>query len=458
MILKEYVVIGMFLFFGNIVLSQQRQFKKGNEAFDNLAYAKAIKLYKEAYKKGFTSKELYEKIADSYYFNSNLEKAVFWYKKLIISYSGTINTEHIDRYANSLIAISQYKEANMVKTRNVSDETDVSGLHDAAEYLNRIENLSGRFILDTLSINSRYSDYAPSFYEDQLVFTSSRNFGRATSFIHEWNDEPFLDLYAISNANEVKGLTKRNTSRLKGTINTKFHESSASFTKDKKTVYFTRSNFLHKKVKFNKKGYVLLKIFRAHFDGKKWGNVEELPFNSEEYSVSHPSISSDGRFLYFASDMPGGYGGLDLYVVEIDEYGCFKTPKNLGKPINTSGKETFPYIGDEGRLFFASNKHPGLGGLDVFVARTNRHGNIIIENLGKPINSNKDDFTFIIKEKAKIGYFASNRIGGVGGDDIYGFRQTIPFPKQYPVYRIFKQLEKHVLAQDTIKIQAITSW
>jgi len=459
MVLKGGIVIGIFLFFTNILISQERQFKKGNEAFDNLAYAKAIRLYKESYRKGGQYKELYEKLADSYYFNSELGEAVFWYKKLIVSYSGRIKPEHIDRYANSLIAISQYKEANKIRFQQDKEMSENLKENDSLDYLKRIENLSGRFVLDTLTINSQYSDYAPSMiYEDQLIFTSSRNTGRNTSFIHEWNDEPFLDVYKISKV--TKDSMGYDISRLRGDVNTRFHESSTSFTKDKKTMFFTRSNFLKGKVKYDKNGYVLLKMYKAHFNGKKWENIEELPFNSEEYSVSHPSLSSDGRFLYFASDMPGGYGGSDIYVVEIDEYGCFKKPKNLGKPINTAGKETFPYISDEGRLFFASDTHPGLGGLDIFMARTNFDGAVIVENLGKPINSNRDDFTFVIEEKSKKGYFASNRIGGVGGDDIYGFRQITSFPKQYPIYRIYKRIEKHVLLQeDTInKGQAITSW
>lgn len=444
MILRGYLFTLLLLFFTSVIFSQQKQFQKGNIAFDNLAYAEAIKLYEDAYDKGCEMKGLYERLADSYYYNSNLEKAVYWYKKLIVSFQGQIQSEHIDRYANCLISIREYKEANKVKKHLGSSTTkDIS-----LGYLDTLEGLSGRFELDTLKINSMYSDYAPSFYKEKLVFTSSRNIGTNTTFIHEWNNEPFLDLYMVTNVSVDS--VRKSTNRLKGNINTKFHESSTTFSKDFKTVYFTRSNFLDSKVKTNGQGHVLLKLYKATFDGKKWKNIEELPFNSDEYSVSHPALSPDGKLLYFASDKPGGYGQSDLYVVRINEQGGFGTPRNLGNRINTKGKETFPYISNTGRLFFASNGHKGLGSLDIFTAWSNENGEMTIENLGEPINSPKDDFTFIIDEDKNLGYFASNRKGGKGSDDIYGFKQLISFPVHYPSFKVKSTLERHVQLQEDI--------
>ncbi len=281
---------------------------------------------------------------------------------------------------------------------------------------------SKNFILSILNINSRYSDYAPSFHQEELVFSSSRDVNRVTKSFDAFNNQPFLDLYAAS-----KGTDKQRIKKLKGKINSKFHESSPVFSSDGKTVYFTRNNYSNKKSKTSTEGNVLLKIYKANYQDGKWINVREVPFCSDEYSVAHPTLSPDGRFLYFASDMPGSLGKSDLYVVSVHEDGSFGTPENLGNQINTEGRETFPFMSDNGKLFFASDGHIGFGGLDIFMAMSNQDDVVEIYNLGEPINSSEDDFTFIINEKNKIGYFASNRKGGKGDDDIYGFRQLILF-------------------------------
>lgn len=439
---KEYFCILLFMLSKSLMLSQEKHLEKGNLAFTNLAYVKAIKIYEKCHKRGACSKEMYENLADSYYYTFDFEKAVFWYKKLIVNFSGDLDTLHIDRYANCLRAVEEYKEAAKVKRYLANDLTENLGM----QYLNEIKKSSHKFVLDTLQFNSKYADYAPSYYGEDLVFTSSRISGINTKWRNKWNGEPFLDLYNIpsSKINNKRG----DIHKLKGSINTPFHESSTAFSKDLKTVYFTRNNFHNKKVGRGKNGLMLLKIYRATYDGQKWGKVEELPFNGEDYSITHPSLSKDGKLLYFVSDMPGGYGQTDLYVVDIKEDGSFGEPRNLGYDINTEGRETFPYIADSGRLFFASDGHKGLGGLDIFAAWTDTFENLIIENLGEPINTSKDDFSFIINEDKGTGYFASNRAGGKGGDDIYGFTLENPFPENYYTYRVIKRaLQKRLYLQ-----------
>ncbi|MFD2562706.1 TolB family protein [Aquimarina rubra] len=280
---------------------------------------------------------------------------------------------------------------------------------------------SANFIIESLRINSKNSDYAPSFYKGELVFASSRNSKSMTVILQEHTNEPFSDLYITG-----KNIPDKGVSKLQGMINTKFNESSATFSPDQKTVYFTRNNYSKRKFKRNSDGYVSLKIYKADYVNGKWKNIEELPFSSDEYSIAHPALSPDGRFMYFASDMPGSYGQSDLYVVEIFEDGTYGTPRNLGDKINSPGRETFPYISDRGTLFFASDGHEGLGGLDIFMVLPNRTTGWSIYNLGAPINSVKDDFTFIINEENNTGYFASNRINGKGGDDIYGCKLLVP--------------------------------
>ncbi|WP_281990389.1 hypothetical protein [Aquimarina aggregata] len=314
------------------------------------------------------------------------------------------------------------------------------------------EKKSKNFVLNILKINSKGSDYAPSFYNGELIFASSRDVNSISKTFDALNNQPFLDLYKTIEINNQQRVRK-----LKGKINSKFHESSAVFTQDKKTVYFTRNNYSKKKYGTNDEGVVLLKIYRASYYEGKWRDVEELPFNSDDYSIAHPALSPDGKHLFFASDMPGSFGKSDLYKVDIYEDGNFGTPVNLGERINTKERETFPYVSDKGNLFFASNGHSGFGGLDIFMTLPNKDGNIEVYNLGKPINSEKDDFTFIINEEHKTGYLASNRDGGKGDDDIYGFKQLVSFPKQYNNrLRGVKKIERVIDLK--ITTEEITSW
>ncbi len=398
----------VFLFCWGVVFSQENRFKTTNETSVKLAFSKTNEAYKKEVKKTFKSAGLFDR------FRSEQR-----------SYSYASNNENFD--------------ITEVYSRLLNSIT-------------LVEERSEKFIVNRLSINSKYSDYAPSFFEGELVFASSRNANSFSKIVHELNNQPFLDLYTT-----VRASDQRSIGRLKGEINSKFHESSATFSKDGKTVYFTRNNYSKRKSKTNQEGTILLKLYKASYDNGKWRNIEELPFNSDEYSIAHPALSKDGKHLYFASDMPGSFGKSDLYVVEINEDGSFKTPRNLGDQINTSGRETFPYISDKGKLFFASDGHDGLGGLDVFMILPDRNGVAGVYNLGEPINSTKDDFTFIINEENKIGYFASNRKGGRGDDDIYGFRQMALFPKYRPDSRPYIKWKLERVIELMLNKEATTS-
>jgi outer membrane protein OmpA-like peptidoglycan-associated protein len=186
---------------------------------------------------------------------------------------------------------------------------------------------------------------------------------------------------------------------------------------------FTRNNYNKGRAKKSEKGINMLKLYISSKKNSKWGDIQELPFNSDEYSTGHPALSPDNHKLYFVSDMPGGFGGTDLYVVEYHN-GKWGKPENLGKEINTEGNEMFPYMDELGNLYFASDGHPGLGGLDVFFVEF-RHGNPFgeVENLGAPINSPKDDFGLIAKGDRSEGYFSSNRKKGYSDDNIYSFQK-----------------------------------
>jgi outer membrane protein OmpA-like peptidoglycan-associated protein len=411
-----------------IIFSQEKRMAKADENFNRYAFVDARKIYLQVAESGYESPDLFKKLGDSYYFNARLEDAIPWYEKLITSYANQIDPEYLFRYSQSLKSIQRYEEADKVMEKFntlMGNDQRAEFFMNTRDYLKFIEMQSGKFRLLKLSVNSKYSDYAPSFNnQGQLIFASSRGGNSGMSkVVHEWDEMPFLDLFS-STIIEANGILQT-PKRLKGKINTKFHESSTSFSKDGNTVYFTRNNYTKRKLGANEAGTILLKLYRATLENNKWTNIEELPFNSNEYSIAHPALSADGTKLYFASDMPDSRGLSDLYVIDVHEDGTFGTPKNLGDRINTEGRETFPYISDSGQLYFASDGHIGLGGLDIFVAVPEEFGLFSIPyNVGKPVNSSEDDFTFVLNENTKIGYFSSNRAGGKGNDDIYSFKQT----------------------------------
>ena len=319
--------------------------------------------------------------------------------------------EDADKYMNQFAEIN----ANDQRAKLFEGEPD---------YLERIDFQSGRFEIENVSINSSFTDFGAAFYAEFVVFASSRDRLLFRKNVHEWNEEPFLDLYRarIDTTNgELPDIQK-----FDDRLNSKFHESTPVFTKDGTTVYFTRNNYDDRRYGNDKEGTNKLKIYRAFKNTQgNWTTPQSLSFNSDEYSTAHPTLSIDEKTLYFSSDMPGGMGQSDLYSVTVNADGSFGEPQNLGDRINTEGKETFPFISKSGDLYFASNGHSGLGGLDIFVTHIEptTEEEALIVNIGKPVNSPKDDFAFIVDEESRRGYFSSNRDGGRGRDDIYSFLQ-----------------------------------
>ncbi|WP_082422442.1 OmpA family protein [Aquimarina longa] len=454
---KYFINITLSILVSSIAFSQEKRLAKADENFKNYAFVDARKIYHEVAESGYESSDLLKKLGDSYYFNAELENAIPWYEKLINSYEKEVDPEYLFRYSQSLKSIERYNEADNVMekfNRITGNDQRANSFMKTKDYLKFIEMQSGKFRLLKLGMNSKYSDYAPSFdHHGNLIFASSRGGGSGLSkTIHEWNEMPFLDLFS-SPIIEDNGILK-SPKKLKGKINTKFHESSTSFSKDGQTVYFTRNNYTKKKLGSNQEGTILLKLYRATLKNDKWVDIEELSFNSNEYSVAHPSLSADGKKLYFASDMPDSRGLSDLYVVDVNSDGSFGQPVNLGDKINTEGRETFPYISNSGELYFASDGHVGLGGLDIFVSVVEEFGLFSIPyNVGKPVNSSEDDFSFVINEGTKIGYFSSNRAGGKGNDDIYSFKQTdnlITSCNQYVKGVITDANSKEILANSEV--------
>jgi outer membrane protein OmpA-like peptidoglycan-associated protein len=271
--------------------------------------------------------------------------------------------------------------------------------------------------IKNLEVNTKYSDFGTSYYQGEIIYASSKPGGNKSQ--KNWtNGQPYLELYrgVITPDGEVV-----DSKPFSEQLNTKYHESNAVFTKDGKTVYFTRNNYFQKRYGLDTLGWNNLKLFRADVDEMgKWSNELPLPFNDDNYSVGHPALSPDGRTLYFTSDMPGSMGQTDIFKCSVGSDGTYGSPINLGTQVNTYGKEMFPMVTDSGKLYFSSDGRQGSGGLDVYVVPTN-NTSVAPINLGSPINSPSDDFCFVIDEPKKNGYFSSNRDGGKGDDDIYYF-------------------------------------
>lgn len=421
---KKYLLYTLLSLFVLVGYAQEKQLEKADEKYDSYAFINAIEIYEKVAEEGYKSKELFEKLGNAYYFNADLISASKWYGELF-KLGEEVAPEYYFRYAQALKSEKRYAESDeKMKEFNRLTGSDIRGTKfiNQRNYLEEISLLSGRYRIENLGVNSPYSDFAPSFYKENLVFSSARDTGVATRYKHKWNARPFLDLYGAE-IMENGGLS--DVDKFSKKLNTKYHESTTAFTKDGNTMYFTRNNYYKGKYKKDKKGINKLKIFRATRDGDRWVNIEELPFNSNNYSVAHPALSADEKKLYFASDMPGTVGLSDLYVVDINDDGTFGEPKNLGKGINTEGRENFPFVSQNNELYFSSDGHVGLGGLDIFVINLEDENSEIL-NIGEPVNSTMDDFTFVINSTTKKGFFASNRDGGQGDDDIYSFIEMTP--------------------------------
>lgn len=402
--------------------AQEKNLEKANKNFENFSYVDAREGYLKVAADGFMSEELLMRLGDSYYFTADYVNAARWYGALN-DFTDSPSPEYLFRYAQALKSSGDYKASDkiMEKFNQTSGSDNRAGLFvNERNYLNEIESQSGRFELTPVTFNSKLSDFAPSYYAGSLVFASNRLVGKnKASRIHEWNDQPFLDIYQLP----LDASINENIKSFDSKINTKYHESTAVFTKNGQTMYFTRNNFTNKKYKEDNDGTNRLKMYKGVIaEEGKWV-ITEMPFNSNEYSVAHPALSVDEKTLYFASDMPGGKGMSDLYKVAINGDG-FGTPVSLGDKINTEFRETFPFVSKENKLYFASDGHPGLGGLDVFVSELGSESAGEVFNLGRPVNSLKDDFTFIVNDDNGVGYFASNRDGGMGDDDIYAFKKV----------------------------------
>ena len=406
----------------------EKELEKANEMYKNFSYVDAIKIYERIAQKGFVNQEMLQSLGNAYYYNAEYKKALPWYEQLFQEGKYKVKPEYYYRYAQTLKSVGDYTQADKMMAKFVeltnANDTRAALFEENKDYQTVIKNNSGRFQLNNASVNTENSEYGTAFYGDKIVFAGATDARKAKRGVSQWTGESFYDLYEAEHFDQKLGSRKPFSS----SINTQFNESTPVFTKDGNTMYFTRNNYVNRKLGSDIENTILLKILRATKDKNgNWGNIVEVPFNSDQYNVAHPALSPDEKYLYFASDMPGSFGNSDIFRVEILGDNQYGTPENLGNIINAAGRESFPYISKDNVLYYSSDGIPGLGGLDIFAVKFNADGSTSKPvNIGMPGNSADDDFCFVFNSDSKIGFLTSNRPGGKGKDDIYSFHEDKP--------------------------------
>lgn len=399
---KIYYIVFVFCSITTLFAQKKASVKDANTLFQNRSYVKAAALYEQLEPSGAILRNL----GDCYYYNFQMSNAVRAYKESFAKFNDSVHKETYFRYANALKGTKDFEKGDSVMQLYLGYEQNTQRFMKSAS-----RNSTMSYKLEMMSKDKNKGDFGISFYGDKVAFSSTRN---AIGKSYSWNEKPYLDLFSAT-VDDKGQLT--NIEPFPDPINTKFHESNATFTPDGKIMYFNRSG--DKQVKVGEEMVATIKIFKAEFKDGKWIYATKLPLSNDEYSVEHPCLTKDGKQMYFASDMPGGQGSMDLYVVDIDANGIFGQPRNLGPTINTLHREQFPFISSDGTLYFASDGHQGCGNLDLFMAKKISDTEFDKPvNLGSTINSEMDDFNYIIDEEKNQGYFASNR---EGDDNLYTF-------------------------------------
>ncbi len=409
--MKNLYITLSFVIASATLSAQNKDTQKADKLFNTYEYVDAASEYLKLVDKGKADGYVYKQLADTYFNMFNTAEAAKWYAKATETNQ---DAETYFRYAQMLKANGKYEEANkqMKKFASLSpNDQRAKAFNENPNYIPRLLDKEKLFDVKPSDVSSDKSDFGAVLYDNALYFTSARNGARKN---YGWNEEPFLDLYK-ADYNADGTLTNASTVT---DLNSQYHDGPLTMSADGNTVYFTSDSFRERSFERDKKNKLKLgrnNIFKATKEGDKWGNITSVPFNSKEYSTSNPSLSRDGKTLYFSSDMPGSLGGVDVWKVAVNADGTFGTPENLGKNVNTEGNESFPFIADDNTtLYFASSGRQGFGGLDVF--KIDLSNGKEATNVGKPVNTEKDDFAFTFNKAKNIGFLSSNRNGN---DDIF---------------------------------------
>jgi outer membrane protein OmpA-like peptidoglycan-associated protein len=406
--------------FSNLV-AQNNSTKKADRLFDRFEFIKAAEEYLKLANDEANDYYVISRLADSYYNIFDTKNAEKWFEKIVEEN----DSEIIYKYAQMLKANGKYKESNIWMTKfsemKPYDSRAVA-FRNTPNYIDKIIEKGKKFNIQNLSINSEYSDFGSTMFNNKLYFISSEEPGLLEK-PYSWSNEGFLNIYS-SYINENGSYLERVEL---DDLNSKYHEGVITFMADGNTAYFTRESYFEKeyeKSEDSKTKYSQIYIYRASKKNGKWLSIESLKINDQNYSNKNPMIGPRGEYLYFSSNMPGGYGQYDIYKAKINEDGSIGDPLNLGQKINTEGQEGFPFMSEDKIIYFSSDGHLGLGGLDVFYSKNIDTKWSNVRNVGIPVNSGADDFAFMIN--GDDGYISSNRPGGVGKDDIYAIKKIMP--------------------------------
>lgn len=403
---------------GTVFSDLKSNLKRADRLYERLAYAPAAELYQKELGKAKTNQDdIKVKLARCYYQLNQPDQAAYWYEQVIAKDSLLTEQDRV-RFAQSLSENQQYEQAKVLY-QSLEGQPVAQNKLRGLEKIDQFYKDSAYYQVARLDVSTEAAEFGPAFYQDGLIYSSSKTQRSPVEQLFRWNQTPFLDLYfaRIDSAGQLEKPKK-----VRGQINTKFHEGPIALLDSGQRMIFTRNSFYNGKRNLSSERVNKLKLYQAERSGDgSWANVIPLPFNNDEYSTGHPAVSPDGKILYFISDAPGGMGGTDLYMSKYKN-GQWSEPRNLGTQINTAANEMFPYVDETGTLYFASEGHAGLGGLDIF--RVKRSGEP--ENLGYPINTHRDDFGLVLDESGTAGYFSSNRLRGGADDDLY--RATIIRP------------------------------
>lgn len=419
--MKKLLLI-IFVFSIQFINAQNPELERAKRFFDKTNFTEAISLYEKIVAEK-PSAEAVKNLADSYYYTNDLKNAQRYYRLLIRSYNQDLDRNYYFKFAQTLKGTNSYEEANTVLKEYYSksaNSVDVINFERDTKILENVSAIGNRYEIKNLAINTENSEFGAIKHNDSLIFAAVKKKVGLFDKVYKWDNETYLNLVSVSmkNIKSADSISYYFPKELK----TSMHESNIIFTKDGKTIYFTRNNYKNGRRGKNEEKISNLQIFKAELVNGKWTNVTSLPFNSDNYSVEHPALSSDEKTLYFASDMPGTLGSLDIFSVAVNG-GAFGTPQNLGTIINTDKREQFPFVCKDNKLYFSSDGHLGYGSLDVFVSEMENGQYAKANNVGLPVNSNLDDFAFNIDSDTKEGYFSSNRSGGKGSDDIYQLKE-----------------------------------
>jgi len=399
--------------------------------FENQAYSAALEIFKTLSAEDKSSTNIMSKMAKAYQMNAQYEASEYWYGRLVKS---SMEYKYLLEYAKVLQANNKCEDAVYYYQQYAEKSGDSTPseqeLMESCLNANNFAHYDQIEIFNAESLNSEYLDFAPIPVGNGVVFTSSRESDRFQVNKDCWTKENYTDLFYA----EANGCNFENIETLDGAVNGRFHDGAASFGAGGEVMFFTRNNYRGK----SKNGLIDLKIWQSTKKDGLWQQAEELPFNSDEYTTSHPTLSEDGQRLYFSSNRPGGQGGMDIWVAQFVD-GTWQEPMNLGAEINSSGNELFPFIDQDENLYYSSNGFPGKGGLDLFKAakklKSDEESWTARQNMGTPFNSTADDFGFYIRPDEEGGFLTSNRKGGKGGDDIYCWQGKMSAPAiEAPVF------------------------